>query len=302
MTVQLPCLQYITSENSKPPDSRRNLPRYTLTLASDRKKTLLFPLPSSSNLQVIMTPVSSPNPQPPAPAIDPSLHSLFTTIEQSFQKTALGPDRWYIATCAALVGSTDPELCSQLYIYLIGQPAHSTAPQRQRLIRRLREALVKSVSIVGVCKPLEAIMAISPLEREEDKDRSVTREGWACDDANLGRGEDWMRKLYRANTDDTLGFFKDHADFQWISRHITYGLYLSDRQVLDDVETQMVVLPGIMIQNLPKETHWHIRGTRRIGVAQEDVRVVWEAVQMIATFLGMKLDRLPTVEEIENDV
>ena len=42
-------------------------------------------------------------------------------------------------------------------------------------MRRLREALVKSVSIVGVCKPLEAVFCISEVEREEDKDYSFSR-------------------------------------------------------------------------------------------------------------------------------
>lgn len=42
-------------------------------------------------------------------------------------------------------------------------------------MRRLRESLVKSVSIVGVPKPLEAIHQISAVERPEDKDYSFSR-------------------------------------------------------------------------------------------------------------------------------
>ncbi|VUC27334.1 unnamed protein product [Clonostachys rosea] len=228
--------------------------------------------------------------------------SLFTQIEKAFESTSLGPDRWYILAAAALVGSPDPELCKELYLHLISLPAFSTPAQRQALIRRLREALVKSVSIVGVCKPLEAIIAIHACEREEDKDRSCTREDWKCDEANLERGMDWLGKIYTRNAGSTLALFDDHKDFAWISKHITYGLYLSDRQVLDDVETELVVLPGIMIQNLPKETHWHIRGTRRIGVSKHDVQVIWDCVQLVAKFVGLKLNRVPTVEDVESDV
>jgi hypothetical protein len=39
----------------------------------------------------------------------------------------------------------------------------------------MREALVKDVSIIGVCKPLEAIFLISEVERPEDKDYSFSR-------------------------------------------------------------------------------------------------------------------------------
>ena len=227
---------------------------------------------------------------------------LFSKIEQDFQQASDISDRWYIVVIATLTGGTDPLLCKDLYLYLISKPEFSTSDQRKFLVRRLREALVKSVSIVGVCKPLEAIMAINECERDEDKDRTTTREGWQCDDENLKRGTDWLGKLYSHNTGDTLDLFRDHKDFEWISKNITYGLYLSDRQVLDDVDTEMVVLPGIMIQNLKNETHWHIRGTRRIGVPMQDVQVVWNSVNSIAKFLGLSLNRVPTVEEVESDV
>ena len=42
-------------------------------------------------------------------------------------------------------------------------------------MRRLRESLVKSVPIVGVPKPLEAIHQISAVEKPEDKDYSFSR-------------------------------------------------------------------------------------------------------------------------------
>ena len=72
----------------------------------------------------------------------------------------------------------------------------------------------------------------------------------------------------------------------WISANITYGLYLSDRQILDDIDTEMVVLSGIMIQNMPRETGWHLRGTRRVGVNHEDVETIQQCVCSLA-FMGI---------------
>ncbi|CAI4215987.1 unnamed protein product [Parascedosporium putredinis] len=214
----------------------------------------------------------------------PGLPELFTTIEKRFADSGIGADYWYIFCTATLVGGNDPELCDQLYLHLIAQPQFSTPEQRQALIRSIREVLVKCVCVVGVCKPLEAIMAINQHERQEDKDFSFTREGWQCDEANLERGMGWMRKIYTRNTDSTLDIFNDHKDFGWISRNITYGLYLSDRQVLDDLGTEIAVLASIMIQNLRKETHWHIRGIRRLGVSSDDVQMIWECVHLLADF------------------
>lgn len=64
----------------------------------------------------------------------------------------------------------------------------------------------------------------------------------------------------------------------WISLEITYGLYLSDHTILNGLETQLVVLPGMIAQNAANATNWHLRGTRRIGVSQEDVEKIHQCV------------------------
>jgi hypothetical protein len=234
--------------------------------------------------------------------VQPRFSALFAELENRFKATNLGSDKWYILAMSTLAASPDPERADQLYLYLTQQEQYTTSTARQALVRRLREALVKSVPIVGVCKPIEAILAIAEVERDEDKDYTFTREGWQCDQANHERGTGWLQKLYSRNTTGTLDLFSAHRDFSWLSEEITYGLFLSDRMILDDLDTQLVVLPGIMSQNLPKETHWHIRGTRRIGVPKEEVEVIWDCVQLVAQFFDVKLHKVPTVEAVEYDV
>lgn len=77
-------------------------------------------------------------------------------------------------------------------------------------------------------------------------------------------------------------FFNSSTFFlDWLSFEITYGLYLSDHTIINDVETETVVLSGIMIQNLRSETHWHLRGIRRVGVSQEDVEKTHQCVSKL---------------------
>ncbi|RSL89331.1 hypothetical protein CEP51_001291 [Fusarium floridanum] len=236
------------------------------------------------------------------PELTPELSELFSKIETNFKTTNLGEHRWYILVIACLSASPDPEASAALYLYLTRQEAYQTSESRQALVRRLREALVKTICLVGVCKPIEAILAIANVEKPEDRDYSRTRQDWQADDANHERALNWFKQLYTRNATDTLGLFDAHKDFSWISTEITYGLYLSDRQVLDDTDTQMVVLPAIMSQNLRLETHWHIRGTRRIGVSKEDTQVICDSVRAVSEFFGIKLNRVPTVDEVEPDV
>ncbi|KAB8276467.1 hypothetical protein BDV30DRAFT_224189 [Aspergillus minisclerotigenes] len=118
---------------------------------------------------------------------------LCHSIETSFKSTSLGPDSWHLLTIACLSGSPDPELSKDLYLYVIQKETNSTSAARQVFIRRFREALVKCVFIVGCCKPIQAIIAISQVEQEEDRDYSLTQENWQCDQANHERGMRWYR-------------------------------------------------------------------------------------------------------------
>jgi len=162
--------------------------------------------------------------------------------------------------------------------------------------------LVKLVSVVGVVRPLEAIFSIADIEREEDKDFSFSRECWQSGEANRQRGADWLAQIYRHNDASTAERMAAHKDFRWLSIEITYGLYLSDRTILDAIDTELVVLAGIMIQNAKVETGWHLRGTRRIGVSYEDVETIQQCIEKAAAFCGLQLTRVPRVKDIEHEV
>jgi len=227
--------------------------------------------------------------------------TLFEEIQRKFPGGTLGDDKWYLVTLSALVG-VEPEHAAHLYTYLIDKPEFSSSESRQALIRRLREVLVKNISVQGVCKPLESLFSIAKIERPEDKDYSFSREEWQAGPENLERGEKWLKTIYTGNLSTTTGPFKAHKDFDFISRQITYGFYLSDHSILGPLDTELVTLAGIMIQNLPLETAWHLRGTRRVGVSVEDVELVQQCVEMVAKYGGARLHKIPRVVDIEHEV
>jgi hypothetical protein len=101
--------------------------------------------------------------------------ALFNSIEELFPAKTLGDDKWYILTIAAIVGGGHTELAADLYLHLISRPEYTAPDQRKALIKRLREALMKLVSVVGIPKPLDAVMCIAGVEGEDDKDYSFSR-------------------------------------------------------------------------------------------------------------------------------
>lgn len=101
--------------------------------------------------------------------------ALFNSIEQHFPAKTLGDDKWYILAIAAVVGGGHPDRAAELYLHLISRPEYSSPDSRKALVRRLREALIKLVSVIGVPKAIDAIFSIAGVEREEDKDYSFSR-------------------------------------------------------------------------------------------------------------------------------
>jgi hypothetical protein len=57
-----------------------------------------------------------------------------------------------------------------------------------------------------------------------------------------------------------------------------------------------------MIQNLKSVTAWHLRGMRRLGVSMEDVELVQQCIEMAAAFVGVTLDKVPRVKDVEHEV
>ena len=177
--------------------------------------TSIYPYASSfSNFTAITSREPSPKMKTSSEPTAEQLVNLLKALEEKFPTKTLGEDRWYLIAVnksslifisstlstssstlatyfflkknkdilnpptpqiSALTGGNSAELVGHLYTHLISQPRYTTPSSRQQLVRRLREALVKSVSIVGVCKPIEAIFQIAEREREEDKDFSFSR-------------------------------------------------------------------------------------------------------------------------------
>ena len=76
-----------------------------------------------------------------------------------------------------MVAGGQPEFAPLLYQELIKRPEFGTSEQRKVLMRRIRETMLKLVSIAGVCKPLDAIFDIEAVTAPGDKDYSFSRYG-----------------------------------------------------------------------------------------------------------------------------
>lgn len=161
--------------------------------------------------------------------IDPSSLQLFAKVEAKFNASGIDSDKWYLTVLSAITTTPKSQMCAQLYLYLISQHAYATNDARQRLIRRIREALFKDIGLIGLPRPTESLIEITKVLSEEDAEYSYSREGWQCDHLNHSRGMGWLQTIYAHNTSALFDLFEKHPDFGFWVSDITYGLLLSDR-------------------------------------------------------------------------
>ncbi|KAJ5492905.1 hypothetical protein N7539_001651 [Penicillium diatomitis] len=235
-------------------------------------------------------------------AVDPRWDKLFREIEMKFQKSNILQHKWYLTTLGAIIPSSQPEMTSQLYLYLLSQPMYSTQQERRALTLRFHEGIFKTLALLGVPKPAEAIISISTLEPEDNIDLPVSRESWQSGPENHTQGMEWLEKIYAQNTPGLLKLFRKHQDFANALCDISYGLYLSDRQILDDVDTELIALSAVMGQDLPRMTYWHMRGCRRVGISKDDVQMLCGCVHAVANLCGTELNRVREVQVLEEEV
>ncbi|KAI3317960.1 hypothetical protein HD806DRAFT_540619 [Xylariaceae sp. AK1471] len=93
------------------------------------------------------------------------------TLSKLFQDAK---DNYPHAFVASLIGSGQQKLAGWLYEHLVAQPQYQTSAERQALIRRMREAMVKCIILNGMPAIIEAATAILEVEKPEDQDHSCS--------------------------------------------------------------------------------------------------------------------------------
>lgn len=112
-----------------------------------------------------------------------------------------------------------------------------------------------------------------------------------------------MQRLYNDSLAGIFSTLGTNAPLvEWIDEAIVYGLFLADNKILSDVESELVCLISIMCQGLRAPTMWHLRGTRRLGVSEDDVEAVQRAVEILASWAGRNTQGWARVGDVRDEV
>ena len=115
--------------------------------------------------------------------------------------------------------------------------SYQTPTERQALVRRMREAMIKCIILNGIPVVMEAFQSLAKEERPVDQDHSftryapaplcfatsltqVSRQGWQADAANRERGMKVLELLYQDENEKIWATFGAHRDIRRCFHHV----------------------------------------------------------------------------------
>ncbi|KAJ7489549.1 hypothetical protein FB451DRAFT_692827 [Mycena latifolia] len=236
-----------------------------------------------------------------------ALPALVTSLRRILPST-LPKSCSYILPASTLTALGHPTLVGPLFTHATAAlPAAAARP----VSLQLRDTLLKEWTLVGIPLVITAVASLAAAEKAaghhfpNELSPRYGGDGSLAPNAALARrGEAFMKRLYKGNLEPIFSTWGSHeADFTWVEKSAIYGLFLSDHEVLSEIETELVILSSIMAQNLKGPTLWHLRGLRRLGVSKEDVEGVVRAVEECARWTGSgEKEWVSWVAEVDNEV
>ncbi|KID94166.1 hypothetical protein MAJ_09883, partial [Metarhizium majus ARSEF 297] len=230
---------------------------------------------------------------------EPDFTAIFNEMEAAFPASL--KNSWDLCVLSSLTTGRYPSTAAPaLYRHLLATQASrfSSSEQRAALHKRLHEGIFHLIPISGAPRALDASLALNSAVAPEDRDSCLGHSDWSPDNAR-SRADAWLAKLYQ----NDLPMFQSliDPDFWLFIRDVVYGLHLSDHREISGVESEMIVASSLMTQGMPRESLWHLRALRRLGLDQGTVQGIKSAVEKLIVAMGWEanLKFLPTLEEVE---
>jgi len=231
----------------------------------------------------------------------------------------LRPDSWYLIAAATSTtlghgASWMPAIYQHAVKPLGPAPTNPTPPPvefeadmypRRKIVRRMKEALVKSAILSGVPRAIQSSIALKDALELGDKDNSCVREGLDFGEESARRGYDGRYKVYRDPSPFGPEVVEAMKDIEWISLHVTYGTFLAPCAELTPAapltfaESEIITLACLLSQRAYHETTWHLTGCLRNGLTPDEVESVQSAIEMVAAECGVDVKAgMPRVQDV----
>ncbi|KAI9776945.1 MAG: hypothetical protein M1839_009187 [Geoglossum umbratile] len=227
---------------------------------------------------------------PPAALLTPALmHSLRT-------HASLPKHTWYFIAGVTLSMLNRPDEVGNAFRCAVdGLEDHD---EQLRVVRRMREALVKSAAVGGLPKTINALLSLKTATPPSLLDPpaaaatfpSRTAEFSTTPPSHLSlRGQQFWDTTYGKISHRVMSQLDNVGtpDLGFTAR-LMYGYLLSNTNILTPAESSLCLLAGLIPQDVNPQLKGHLKGALNNGATAGEVRAVRDVVIQICEAAGMR--------------
>ena len=202
----------------------------------------------------------------------------------------------------AFAAANNPTAVATVYQTAI-LPYSNDLSSRRNVIRRIKEAIIKTTVIVSLPRAINAIRAlIAALPDTDSEDRDLERRQMPSPYAETERGREYMRNIFRADLEPFLNVMDKHCpDMHDLILNSVYGLYQSDVRILGAIETSQINIASLVCMDVPNEVAWHMRGLVRNGGTEQQMDFALTVALNVCRIENVRLkNTMPIAKDVIN--
>ncbi|KAG1047454.1 hypothetical protein G6F43_010094 [Rhizopus delemar] len=225
---------------------------------------------------------------------------LLRALEQG---SDISKDTWYIASVSVMASVNHPEDVRDVYDVISnhinqmqGKSQSVKNDLMSKIVLRMREAALKSHVIIGFPKTINVLQHLADVTPDIIKSLLPKKplrkeETWSDVQFQRQRGKELFDKIYSRHTEKVIkNMYSTHPDLAQTALHHLYGPILSDVSVLNPKETSLVVVAGLMAENIPLQLKGHRYGAIHNGATEQEIRKVESLVSELADHYKIPID------------
>ncbi|KAJ1974975.1 hypothetical protein H4R34_004513 [Dimargaris verticillata] len=168
----------------------------------------------------------------------------------------------------------------------------STLPWKVRFVQRMREGLFKVSPICGMPKVISALRqcmlaidaeTLAQLPTESRRARPLDHPAEEYLSSYYARGQQFWDQVYGPHatkvSDALTAYNPDLAEF---GIKDIYGKVLSDMSIINEIETELLLVSALAPQKVPHLLKGHVMGAERVGATPEQIQGVLQLVDELA--------------------
>ncbi|EIE83890.1 hypothetical protein RO3G_08595 [Rhizopus delemar RA 99-880] len=201
---------------------------------------------------------------------------LLRALEQG---SDISKDTWYIASVSVMASVNHPEDVRDVYDVISnhinqmqGKSQSVKNDLMSKIVLRMREAALKSHVIIGFPKTINVLQHLADVTPDTIKSLLP------------------KKPLSRHTEKVIKNMYSTHPDLAQTALHHLYGPILSDISVLNPKETSLVVVAGLMAENIPLQLKGHRYGAIHNGATEQEIRKVESLVSELADHYKIPID------------